>query len=600
YVRLFAARVEPPHERSLDVLKGLAWCASLVERPALRRVLADAVPSCLKNAQFLHHHDPDEMYDYTTIGPRAPRLANAIIWALSQMNSLDAVAQLSRVRLRIRHGGAIKSVERALGEIAKRLNVAPDDLEELAVPDFGLENGVLRRTFGEWTAEVDFAGRKGVWTWSAEGKKAPKSVPASIKSDFAAELKEMKGQVAEIEKLPPAHKERLDLLLREEKTWSLAIWRERYLDHPFLSLLARRIIWEWSTTNENGQAFLPHGEGWLNERGEAVLHPPEDATIRLWHPNRHDAATVQSWRRLLEDKGIQQPFKQAHREIYPLTEAERQTRTYSNRFAAHIIRQHQFNALCATRGWKNKLRLMVDDVAPPATKEMPRYNLRAEFWIDGIGDEYAADTNETGTFLRLATDQVRFYRMEAPQNFAHVSGGGYAANWRTAPAEPLPLEEIPPLIFSEIMRDVDLFVGVASVGNDPTWNDGGPDGRFINYWQDYSFGELSATAQTRRDLLERLVPRLKIAGRCALDGKNLIVRGDLRTYKIHLGSGNILMEPNDEYLCIVPDRSAQSGGDRVFLPFEGDQVLSIILSKAFMLSEDKQITDPTIVRQIKS
>jgi hypothetical protein len=80
----------------------------------------------------------------------------------------------------------------------------------------------------------------------------------------------------------------------------------------------------------------------------------------------------------------------------------------------------------------------------------------------------------------------------------------------------------------------------------------------------------------------------------------LVVRGDVRTYKIHLGSGNILMEPNDQYLCIVPARGAATGGlaGRVFLPFEGDGTLAIILSKAFLLSEDRKIQDPTILHQI--
>jgi hypothetical protein len=27
--------------------------------------------------------------------------------------------------------------------------------------------------------------------------------------------------------------------------------------------------------------------------------------------------------------------------------------------------------------------------------------------------------------LRLASDQVRFYRMDAPENLAHAGGGGY-------------------------------------------------------------------------------------------------------------------------------------------------------------------------------
>jgi hypothetical protein len=43
------------------------------------------------------------------------------------------------------------------------------------------------------------------------------------------------------------------------------------------------------------------------------------------------------------------------------------------------------------------------------------------------------------------------------------------------PADPLPLAEMPPLVLSEVLRDVDFFVGVASVGNDPTWQDGGPE-----------------------------------------------------------------------------------------------------------------------------
>jgi hypothetical protein len=36
----------------------------------------------------------------------------------------------------------------------------------------------------------------------------------------------------------------------------------------------------------------------------------------------------------------------------------------------------------------------------------------------------------------------------------------------------------------------------------------------------------------------------------------------------------------------------------VYLPFEGDSTLSIILSKAFLLSEDQKIKDATINRQI--
>jgi hypothetical protein len=264
------------------------------------------------------------------------------------------------------------------------------------------------------------------------------------------------------------------------------------------------------------------------------------------------------------------------------------------------LRQHQYHALCAARGWRNKLRLMVDDTYPPSSKDLPEWGLRAEFWVEGIGDDYGRDTTESGSYLYLSTDQVRFYEIGAQQRYAHAGGGGYSAAWNRADAEPVPLDQVPPLVLSETLRDVDLFVGVASVGNDPTWADGGPDGRHVDYWNRYSFGDLSANGQTRKAVLERLIPRLKIASRCSFTDKFLVVRGDLRTYKIHLGSGNILMEPNDQYLCIVPKRGgADSTTNSVFLPFEGDNTLSIVLSKALMLADDAKINDPTIVSQIK-
>jgi hypothetical protein len=429
-----------------------------------------------------------------------------------------------------------------------------------------------------------------------------KAVPANVKADHKEELKELQSAAKDIAAMLPAQGERLDAMFLAQATWPHAVWRERYLDHPLIGTLARRLIWAITQGGTTSSAIWHDGN--LVDAHDAAVEPSDGATIALWHPIDRATDEVLAWRAWLVRHEVRQPFKQAHRELYPLTDAERRTATYSNRFAAHVLRQHQFNALCAARGWKNKLRLMVDDSYPPASRDLPQWGRRAEYWIEGIGDEYGVDTNDSGAYLRVATDQVRFYRTAAAPNFAHAGGGGYAAR-AAGPGqgnvnEPLPLTEVPPLVLSEILRDVDLFVGVASVGNDPTWQDGGPNGRYQAYWRDYSFGDLSETAKTRKAVLQSLLPRLsKIRDRCQLDEKFLIVRGDLRTYRIHLGSGNILMEPNDQYLCIVPDASARKQDD-VFLPFEGDATLSIILSKAFLLAADTKITDSTITRQIRA
>lgn len=210
---------------------------------------------------------------------------------------------------------------------------------------------------------------------------------------------------------------------------------------------------------------------------------------------------------------------------------------------------------------------------PTLITRWPEWELRAELCTNAVSDEYA----DAGGYLYLSTDQVRFCRMNSHES--------------------LPLSAVPSIVFSEIMRDVDLFVGVTSVGNDPRWHDGGPNHRFIDYWQGYSFGEVSETAATRRAVLQRLIPRLTIADRCTFSDRFLIIRGKLRIYKIHLGSGNILMEPNDQYLCIVPAQG-KSQTDGLFLPFEGDDRLSVILSKALLLADDTSITDSTILNQI--
>jgi hypothetical protein len=239
---------------------------------------------------------------------------------------------------------------------------------------------------------------------------------------------------------------------------------------------------------------------------------------------------------------------------------------------------------------------MVDDEYPPATRHLPEWGLRAEYWIEGAGE----DTLESGAYRYLATDQIRFYQHNSAQMQAHAGGGGYGQRRGNGnPGEPIPLAQVDPLVFSEIMRDADLFVGVSSVGNDPNWLDGGRNETYRDYWGSVSFGELNASAQTRRTILERLVPKLKIAGVCSFEEKFLIVQGRRHGYKIHLGSGNILIMPQDKYLCIVPAQGqVDKAGNKIFLPFEGDRILSVILSKAFLLAADDKITDTTILRQL--
>lgn len=570
-----------------DILKGLVWCCSLFEGPALARTLTALAISAYKKVPG--------------VGPRAVKVGNACVYALGAMPGMDGVTQLAILKVRVKFGTAQKGIEKALVATADRVGIPREELEEMSVPAYGLSDvGVRSETFGDFTAELRVAGRKPALHWFKPDGNEQKSVPKTVKDDFGEELKELRQAAKDIEKMLPAQAARIEQTYLQQKEWSFPVWAERYLDHPLVGTLARRLIWKLKR-GRNRATVIWSADGLVDHRGKSISWADDKTTVTLWHPlDEKDTKQITVWRDWLVDNEVRQPFKQAHREIYLLTDAERNTDLYSNRFAAHVLKQHQFNALCLARGWKNKLRLLVDDEYPPAHLLLPAWNLRAEFWIEGAGDDYGTDTNEAGTFYYLTTDQVRFYSDDAATNYAHAGGGGYgSAGTDRDENHALNLEEIPKLVFSEVMRDVDLFVGVASVGNDPNWADGGPEGRYQDYWQSFSFGELSSTAGTRKAVLERLIPRLKIADRCTFSDRFLIVKGGIRTYKIHLGSGNILMEPNDEYLCIVPKQATSKQSDGIFLPFEGDRTLSIILSKALLLAEDSKIKDSTIVSQIK-
>ena len=253
------------------------------------------------------------------------------------------------------------------------------------------------------------------------------------------------------------------------------------------------------------------------------------------------------------------------------TDTERATKSFGP-LRRTCRRAARFRALCQARGWASPAFGGWDPGNGRPLKRIADRELQVEFWVEPIE---TAMNQESFQFDYLSTDQVRF-----------VTIGG----------EPIALADVDPVLFSELMRDADLFVGVAGIGGDPTWGDRGDD-RFGDYWSKAAFGELSESGKTRHAVLKDLLPGLAIGSRCRLEDRYLVVEGKLRTYRIHLGSGNIQMEPNNQYLCIVRDR--QAGSKHVRLPFEGDDTLSIIISKALMLIDDDKIKDASIRSQIQ-
>jgi hypothetical protein len=507
--------------------------------------------------------------------PRSLRLANACAQAIADIGAPSSITELLALERSVRHGTLLKQIRKAIETLAAAQGMTRDQLLERAVEEHGLDRDGTRRTqLSRGAALIEVDARSAALVYLDDEGTRRKSVPADVKEADAETVAAIREELKGIRKTIAGERHRLDSLMALDRRWTMKEWRSYYLDHPVTGRLARSLVWGFRSGDTDILGIPRDATTALTSSGDE-LAIPSDAEVRLWHPIHATADEVQAWRLYLLEQQVVQPFKQAFRELYVLTPAEEQARVYSNRFAGHVFRQVQARALMKGRGWKPVAVAWWDDGIDHgvARRSFETFGIRTEFFFDPIID---FEPDGSDLYPYCTSDQVRFFDAVGD--------------------DPMELGDVPLLVFTETMRDVDLFVGVTSIGADPEWLDRGEGRRFETYWHAYSFGELTAAGEIRRQVLEQLVPRLAIADRCVLDARYLTVRGELRTYRIHLGSGNVLMSPNDQYLCIVAVRNSRA--DKLFLPFDDDPVLSLILSKAFLLAEDTAITDETITSQI--
>jgi len=139
------------------------------------------------------------------------------------------------------------------------------------------------------------------------------------------------------------------------------------------------------------------------------------------------------------------------------------------------------------------------------------------------------------------------------------------------------LIDVNEIVFSEVMRDIDLVVSVAHVGGvDP---------------------EASHSTLEMRAVLAKESARLFKLDNIVVKERHILIEGKLGNYSIHLGSG--MVAKGGLHLSIIPVHSQHRG--RIFLPFIDDDPKSAeIISKMKLLSEDNKIQDPTILNQINS
>jgi hypothetical protein len=97
------------------------------------------------------------------------------------------VAALARVRSKIRQTNTQETIANYIARESAKLGVSPAEIEDMAVPDFGLENSRLVEPLGDYTATLTLADGKAEVQWQ-KAKKPLKSAPAALKATHAEEL----------------------------------------------------------------------------------------------------------------------------------------------------------------------------------------------------------------------------------------------------------------------------------------------------------------------------------------------------------------------------------------------------------------------------
>ncbi|WP_053374309.1 DUF4132 domain-containing protein [Paenibacillus sp. FJAT-27812] len=365
-----------------------------------------------------------------------------------------------------------------------------------------------------------------------------KSVPAAYKkNEYITVLKETKAELTEQYRRARAELERS----MEAGSGFTLQEVSKLARNPVLSPLVGVLVFKSGESlgffdAETGTLNSPQGDRYEVKDGEqlVIAHPLHFFESGQWSSYQKD----------LFDRQVKQPFKQIFRELYVPNGDELASGSLSRRYAGHQVQPRKTVSLLKGRRWTVSYEEGLQKV-------FYKENVIASIYA--LADWFSPSDIESPTL-----ETVRFFDR-------HTLKG-------------LDIAQVPSLIFSEVMRDVDLVVSVAHVGGvDP---------------------EASLTTIGIRTAIVRESLRLLKIDNVRLEGNHALIAGKLGEYSVHLGSGMVHKQAKGA-LSIVPVHSQHRG--RLFLPFmDEDPKTAEILSKIVLLAQDAKLKDPQILAQLQA
>lgn len=436
-----------------------------------------------------------------------------------------------------RRASEAKAVEIALANLARACGFA--DVTRLV---WTAETGLIQEHAAHFAPKtvdgaelwIDVAEDGRASVVCAKDGKALKSIPAKLKKHaYVVELKKTEKNLRE-------QYRRAKKMLEEAMEDGTPLFAYEIANiienNPVIAPLLQTLVFELDTAlgfYEDGVLAAPDGTR------TAVA---ADAELKIAHAlDLYESGTWAAYQNYLFENKLKQPFKQVFRELYVKTADERGKET-SLRYAGHQIQPAKTVALLKTRRW-------VIDGTEGLQRVYYKANIIARIYA--LADWFSPADIEAPTL-----EWVDFFDRKTFKK--------------------LPIDDVPDLIFSEVMRDVDLAVSVAHVGGvDPEAS--------------------HSTVEMRRAIAQFNLPLFKLDN-VRLAGAHAHIHGTLGDYTVHLGSG-IVQQKAGAMINVLPVHSQHRG--RLFLPFlDEDPKTAEILSKIVLFAEDGKIKDPFILEQI--
>lgn len=384
--------------------------------------------------------------------------------------------------------------------------------------------------------------------------KALKSVPASLKKD------ETVLAVKEVhKKLKEQYLRTVSMFENAMETYELFYFEElqKLCENPVAAAIVKTLVFvteEGKTLGFLGGSSKETGSEetmvcitGLQDVSGAVTTLTADCKIRVAHAFDLYHAGVWSdyqeyfYMQAKEDNMRKQPFKQVFRELY-VKLPEEQDKFNSLMFAGNQIQPGKTVACLKGRKW-------VADYEDGLQKVYYKQNIIARIYA--LADWFSPSDMEAPTL-----EWVEFSDRKTFQ--------------------PIVIKDVPDVIYSEVMRDVDLAVSVAHAGGvDPETS--------------------HSTIEMRRVIIGFNLPLFGLKN-VTLEGNHAIIQGKLGKYSVHLGSG-VIHQMGSHQINVLPVHSQSRG--KLFLPFiDDDPKTAEIMSKVVLFAKDEKIKDPYILDQI--